>query len=887
MPKRLVVNSAKILSNKTKATAIAIFLILTITATLVALPLANAHTPPWTKATWTYLVVTPNPIGVNQEALVVFWVDVLPQTANGAYGDRYTFTVDVTAPDGSNETLGPFTSDPVGGSWTTYTPTQVGNYTFVAKFPGITYQGANPPPGGFNPTYASYINDTLQPSTSDPDTLIVQQEQIQPFEATPLPTGYWTRPINAENREWYPIAGNWLGPESSGGSAGTGYVVDNPGPSTAHIVWTKPIEFGGVAGISDFSYYTGSAYEGMWSPPIIIGGILYYNEPKAPRYGFTAVDLRTGETLWWQNSTGPAQIGGQTPAHISSTEIPWNYPRLSFGQVFEYDSPNQHGAVSYLWTSYRLPYQQGATYTYTRQNGSTYSFSAPANSLVWQMLNAFTGELICEIANVPSGIQRFGPNGEILIYTYNNNNGLLSCWNSTVALGFPNNNLGVPYSAYESTEAYYWMWREPIGRTVDGNNGYQWTVNATPGLGRINLALLDRIYGTSGNYGVSFQYGVGAYGDFALSIEPGNEGKLLWKKDYTGPPITNATMILGPMSLADKVYTVILKETNQWYGYDLDTGNKLWGPTASQVPLDMYSSRSAGWGTIAYGKLYSIGYGGILYCYDIKNGTLLWQSPLNPCGLEATYPYWPVGSGAGVSISDNKVYITTGEHSTESPLYRGWSIYCFDAVSGKNLWNFTGLMPRLAIADGYAVSLDGMDNQIYCFGKGQTATTVEVPMTAITAGSTVVLQGTVTDQSSGAKGTPAISDSDMTAWMEYLYHQRSMPKDAKGVEVSLDAVDPNGNFVHLGTATSDSSGTFGYKWTTPDVPGEYSIIATFGGSESYFASSAETHAVVSEAPVATTAPGYPQPIDYTLAIIGATVVLLVAIVLASIWIRRK
>ena len=55
------------------------------------------------------------------------------------------------------------------------------------------------------------------------------------------------------------------------------------------------------------------------------------------------------------------------------------------------------------------------------------------------------------------------------------------------------------------------------------------------------------------------------------------------------------------------------------------------------------------------------------------------------------------------------------------------------------------------------------DNQIYCIGKGPSGTTVEAPMTAVTAGDSVVIQGTVTDKSPGtkAKGTPAVSDASM------------------------------------------------------------------------------------------------------------------------------
>jgi hypothetical protein len=61
----------------------------------------------------------------------------------------------------------------------------------------------------------------------------------------------------------------------------------------------------------------------------------------------------------------------------------------------------------------------------------------------------------------------------------------------------------------------------------------------------------------------------------------------------------------------------------------------------------------------------------------------------------------------------------------------------------------------MAIADGYLINYDQMDNQIYCFGKGQTATTVTAPDTVLPLGSSVVLRGDVTGQSLGAKGTPA------------------------------------------------------------------------------------------------------------------------------------
>jgi hypothetical protein len=59
----------------TTKTTIAILLALTIATTLVALPTVNAHDPTWTIPTWCYIAVTNNPIGVNQQLNVVFWIN--------------------------------------------------------------------------------------------------------------------------------------------------------------------------------------------------------------------------------------------------------------------------------------------------------------------------------------------------------------------------------------------------------------------------------------------------------------------------------------------------------------------------------------------------------------------------------------------------------------------------------------------------------------------------------------------------------------------------------------------------------------------------------------------------------------------------------------------
>ncbi len=75
-----------------------------------------------------------------------------------------------------------------------------------------------------------------------------------------------------------------------------------------------------------------------------------------------------------------------------------------------------------------------------------------------------------------------------------------------------------------------------------------------------------------------------------------------------------------------------------------------------------------------------------------------------------------------------------------------------------------------------------------------------------------MITDTVTDQSAGQKGSPAISDASMSGYMEYLYMDYAKP-DATGVTVKLTAIDPNKNLIDIATVTSDMNGNFGYLWT--------------------------------------------------------------------------
>ena len=131
-----------------------------------------------------------------------------------------------------------------------------------------------------------------------------------------------------------------------------------------------------------------------------------------------------------------------------------------------------------------------------------------------------------------------------------------------------------------------------------------------------------------------------------------------------------------------------------------------------------------------------------------------------------------------------------------------------------------------------------------------------------------------------------MSDADQAKWMEYVYMQQVKPTDAVGVEVTLTVLDPNGNTYDVGTATSDVDGFFKAAFI-PQVSGEYTITASFAGSESYWPSAAKTAINVEQAPEATPGPT-PTPASMTdTYLAGSTIAIIAAIGIAVFLLLRK
>jgi hypothetical protein len=829
-------------------------MMLALATTLVALPSTNAHSPPWDVPTWCYVAVTNNPIGVGQLMDIVFWLNAYPPTANGAYGDRWTFNVEVTKPDGTMETLGPIISDPVGSGFTHFTPDQIGEYTVVAKFEAKTITG-EPFPPDWSPmsSGATSINDTYLASVSDPVYFMAQQDPIEAWQEPPLPTQYWEVPVNSANRNWASLVGNWLGgaAQTAGPPSLYAYGV---GPESAHILWTREEWAGGIMDerFGDTGYQT-EHYDGISFDPIILNGKIYYNSVAAPHMGWWCVDLYTGETVYYHNTTGPVRgitfSGFDYSGGISGEA-------LAFGQIYDYESPNQHGGFPYLWSTGAMNGYSGIT------GGST-----------WMLFDAVTGNYICDLINVPSwavgggffgpapGVNVYGKDGSLLWYNILDVNGTnyLQCWNTSRALW------DRPFSSNT-----YWMWRTYLNYTFDGNNGYSLNVSVPQMPGSILAVREDQfiIGGTSGkNNGTYVEEG----NLWALSLEPGQEGTLLWDITYTPPETVVPDTVAGGMfggglmsgptvDPEDGVFIFNEPMTRQWWGFSLETGDPIWGPTEPENSWNYYGMSA----TIYDGKLISYG-GGMagtdLVAYDITTGDKLWTYVPAQEGFESPYGTYPLMLAA---VCDGKLYMYSTEHSPSQPLWRGSYMRCINATNGDEIWKlllWDGTYNGGAISDGYLLGLNHYDNKIYCIGKGPSQTTVSAPQTVLPLGTSVFLTGTVTDQSPGAPGTPAICDEDMQDWMEYLYEQQIFPKDAKGVTVHLTAVDPNGNTQEIGNAFSDIGGSFGIAWAPP-VEGTYQVTATFEGSKSYGSSYATTHFAVGPAaasPVVTPVPSASAP----------------------------
>ncbi len=856
----------KLLKNKLAALVMSVLMITVIGGTIVMThgQTAGSILVP----TIAFCNVAPNPCGVGQTVTVNFWLAV-PLFAEQ---DPVNMTVYVTPPGGTQTSLGTFVGDTTGGTYTTYTPTAIGNYTFQLKYGGQQFAAPN----------QQYYNE---PSVSQPAILVVTQTPRGGLPDTPLPTNYWEAPVNSENVQlWASISGPWMGyvPNTfaaTGGYNATGnYNPYTQAPASAHILWTKPWCVGGVAGgpygnnEQSSSYWTTSQYDPKYAP-VIMDGIEYsnwYTTQTGSTQGIMAFNLYTGQTLWLINTTLTLKCG-----------MIINFPTIDqYGCVGPYLVAQNGGGLfssPNAWTIYdALTGQQVATVTNVPafslfgadSNGNLIGYALAQN--VSQPFGPFGPSTVNPTltVNIPvwtdSGFVQYNP---VTFNTAANGPEVIEMYNFTQAIIASGSAGSGPMSALGGL----FDWTVPLGSTFDFNRGLQWAVleNAmlngqlVQGLGSGLVAGIDWFGNT-----IILQSGFTSVGEQeGFLVEAGynaNTGALMWITNRTGGIFNPAyTRISNTPAGCDGIYCEANYASYELAGYSLDTGKQIWTTNLNvkmsdgQMPnqYDSYGLTTNPDSTT--GVLYIWGLGGDVWAVNMTNGNIIWDWSTyqinGPAGTESpygTYPLWVFSDEALAGQgADTILYLSEG-HEYNPPLLHGALEVALNANTGQLVWSNLGFDDTsTAVAYGVMTTFNSYDGQVYAYAQGPSKITISAPQIGVTTKTPITITGTITDVSPGASqsavaknfpnGLPCVSDASMSGLMEAAYEQQPLPSNLTGVPINVYVLDSNNNYRSIGTTTSNALGDWGLTWT-PDISGNYTVYAVFAGTHGYYPTSTST-----------------------------------------------
>lgn len=840
--------------------------------TQVAGELPSGVTPSITISTNAYIGVSPNPIGKGQPILVNMWIHPPILVARQFIG---AFTLNIQKPDGTIDTI-PGIDSYAGDStaWMEYTPTETGTYRFKFDFIGQYFPTINVTGGGFV-AGGTYLSAYYKPSTTPWVNVTVQEEQVASWQPLPLPTDYWTRPISPNNREWWIIGGSFPPTGIIGGEdwpADTNKYMSNynfipyvQGPESGHILWRKQFALGGLIGGSggETSLTVGGGLTGAGFPTLIYQGRCYESYQKPGTTSGTAnvnntywkcYDLRTGEIYW------DMPVAQGTPSSATGA------PQALMPTFIEYHKQGYEVAGATARAGYTV-YLVTVTSPISYGSGNN-SVNLAGRIYKW---DPYTGALLLNLTGPPVGMN----SGTLYGYPYvlsvqNQGGGKYRLINWTLE-----NNAGQWAASGGGAVATV----DNFTARIYGNVTWPWSSLGTVQDFESMIAV---------NIGSQSANGTGTAIAQTLTGASMISGATLWTTQ-TDNSTGLETFFSSGISVADHGKLACRMQDGPIRCWDLQTGKVLWESKLSAYPWGVFGAYHV---QSAYGLYYTADYDGV-HAINWTNGNIEWT--FNAEALPFETPYNEQYSWhSSAKVADDKYYSVVCEHTPTQPLTRGWRLYCLDAHTGEPLWNVTNGQGvagsrtfQGGIADGYLALTNEYDGYTYVYGKGQSKTTVSAPQTAVTLGQSLMITGTVLDQSPSSMDTPAISDENMADWMDYLYANRPKPTNAIGVPVSLDAYDPTGTLIHIGEVTSTSDGSFQKLWK-PTIAGEYTIIATFKGTNSYGSSSASTGVGVVEADQNSTPQSstVTEQAPYTAFEIAILIGVIVAILIGVVNLRR-
>ena len=128
-------------------------------------------------------------------------------------------------------------------------------------------------------------------------------------------------------------------------------------------------------------------------------------------------------------------------------------------------------------------------------------------------------------------------------------------------------------------------------------------------------------------------------------------------------------------------------------------------------------------------------------------------------------------------------------------------------------------------------------------------------------------------------GVPCVADESMSEWMMYVYKTEQLPNMPMGVTVYLEAVDPDNEYLYIGSTTTDQYGNYGLEFT-PAKEGKYMIMASFKESGAYYGSTDTAYLAVGPA-VSAAGPITPEP-QPTHGLISTEVAIILVAAIAAI-----
>ena len=608
----------KLNNKKIISTAIITLFILsaTISAAHANLPTNYAFPP---RPTSTVVGISPTIIGQNQQVLINIFTYPAPTGPTyyaqnlGILGGFQNISCTISAPDGTQSSFMPIDltllqanvsvpglAEIVGSLEFYYKPTQTGNYSVTASFPGQIYT-------------TSSLNDTVyyEPSsTTQAATFTVQQDtvlsgQLNGYPWSPLPTDYWTNPVSTNNREWSAISGDWTQAPGMAATITTPYNQYSRAPNSPHILWANQVALSGLVGgqYGSLAYSSvGGAFASYGN--IVIDGKMYQNS-KSGYFG--CIDIRTGEKLW----TMPGSV-----------TVGWHY----FGTGAAYQGlsnmANEGGISAYLWGGFAIAAMQST----------------------WTAYNPFDGSVVEALTNAPTNLDEVQwTDGSTVVWCTQspgmNMGGMNPGFNNTRAMQYDYENL------------IKWDYSKVVGN--DWRTGIVWNISITEanevGPGDNGFFGVRCWPFPDANVVIVRSHNANQY----MAGYDMTTGAKLWKNNATVLDIGVSDPTggdAGPIIMIDGA-------THSFVAYSVTTGKEIWRASMGDLPWG--ESPTYEYVTnIATRTFYYGSYDGHVYAVNVDTGKPVWTCDYTGDLDESIYGHPAYGAGT-VAGADNKLYFST------------------------------------------------------------------------------------------------------------------------------------------------------------------------------------------------------------------------------------